>query len=107
MNFAHGWISTGWANGLKRLGSKDLHGQSAQVLTLIWDAVCEPIWDLRNNILNNTPPNPTALRELTSLREKLLWYRRFRTQVLPPRFRFLARFHLEQLERWDREHGVE
>lgn len=101
INFAHGWISTGWAVGLKKLGSKDPHGQSAQVLTLVWDAVCEPIWEHRNHVLNNTP-NPTALRELSSLRDRLLWYRRFKNQVLPPRFRFLARFRPDQLERWDR-----
>jgi hypothetical protein len=101
MHSMAGWISKSWARGLRTLGSTDPHGQSAQILTLLWDSLCEPVWSLRNDIFNNIP-NPSTLRELTDLRSRLLWYHRFVNQVLPPRFRFIASFQEDSIQRWDR-----
>jgi hypothetical protein len=96
MHFMVGWISKSWAIGLRSLGSTDPHGQSAQILTLLWDSLCEPVWSLRNEIFNNIP-NPSTLQELTDLRSRLLWYHRFMNQVLPPRFRFIASFQVDSI----------
>jgi hypothetical protein len=101
MHLMVGWISKSWATGLKTLGSTDPHGQSAQILTLLWDSLCEPLWSLRNDIFNNIP-NPSTLQDLTDLRDRLMWYHRFVNQVLPPRFRFIASFHEDSIHRWDR-----
>jgi hypothetical protein len=101
-NFMIGWVSREWQKGLKRFGSKDPGGQASQMLTLLWDCVCEPIWECRNNIMANKP-NPSALREMTALREKLTWYRRHQVEVLPERFRFLVTYQVCDLKKWDRE----
>lgn len=101
-NFMIGWISREWHKGLKRFGSKDPGGQAAQLLTLLWDCVCEPVWECRNNIMANKP-NPSEMREMTALREKLIWYRRHQIEVLPERFRFLVKYQVHDLRKWDRD----
>lgn len=101
-NFIIGWLSREWHNGLKRFGSKDPGGQAAQVVTLLWDCLCEPVWECRNNIMANKP-NPSEMREMTALREKMMWYRRYKMEVLPERFRFLVTYNEGDLVKWDRE----
>jgi hypothetical protein len=65
-------------------GSDDPSGQTSQLLTLIWDGLCEPILTCRNDIRTNTP-NPKDLLETQNLRQKLEWYKKYKEEVLPHR----------------------
>jgi hypothetical protein len=103
-NLAIGWISNAWAKGLAHHGSTDPEGHAAQILTLVWDGLCEPIWEMRNSIMNDLP-NPTRLREMQSLEERLRWYHRHRFKVLAHRHRFLAEYRVDDIHRWDRDQG--
>jgi hypothetical protein len=105
-NMVIGWISKAWAAGLAHYGSKDPEGQAAQLLTLAWDGLCEPVWEMRNSIFNDLP-NPAQLQEMQSLEEKLQWYHRHRFKVLAHRHRFLAEYRIEDLGRWDRNRRKE
>jgi hypothetical protein len=88
---------------MRHFGSpKDPGGQTSQLITLLWDGLCETVWACRNDIRVNTP-NPKDLLETSNLREKLEWYRRFKNEVLPHHFRFLAEFTEDDIKRWDRE----
>ena len=97
-----GWISRSWRRGLKKFGSTDPGGQAAQILTLIWDGLCEPIWNCRNDIKSNTP-NPSDFLEMATLNEKLQWFRKYKNEVLPERFRYMAEFTQDEIRRWDRD----
>jgi hypothetical protein len=101
-NFITGWISRSWQRGLKYYDSDDPGGQAAQILTLIWDGLCEPVWACRNDI-NSNNPNPKDLLEMANLRDKLRWYRKFRNEVLPERFRFMADISTNEIDQWDRD----
>jgi hypothetical protein len=101
-NYMIGWVSRTWQAGLKKIGSQDPGGQAAQLLTLLWDGLCEPVWDCRNDIMANNP-NPSEMREMTKLRDKLRWYQQHQIEVLPERLRFLAAYQGADLKKWDRE----
>ena len=101
-NFALGWISKEWARGLKRFGSDHHEGQAAQILTLIWDGLVEPIWTKRNDIKNNNP-NPNDVLEMRNLRDKLYWYKKYSAQVLPERLRMLIDYPTAEIKLWDRK----
>jgi hypothetical protein len=105
-NMVLGWMSNAWALALAHHGSTDPVGQAAQLLTLVWDGLCEPVWELRNSIMNNLP-NPTRLREMQSLEEKLQWYHRHLFKILAQRHRFLAEYRVEDIARWDRDRRKE
>ena len=100
-NFALGWLSQQWRKAAESYGSKDPEGEVAQLLTLIWDGWCEPIWETRNNILKKHP-NPTELMEHRVVRDKLRWFKPNKREVLPERFRFLAEFSDDELKHWRR-----
>jgi hypothetical protein len=55
----------------------------------------------------NDLPNPSRLREMQSLEEKLQWYHRHRFKVLAHRHRFLAEYRKEDIHRWDRDRRKE
>ena len=74
----------------------------AQITTAIWEVLCEPIWELRNNILARSD-NPTVLREQRTLAERLKWFHRFSQQVLAQRHRRLIDFEIEEVDKWDRK----
>jgi hypothetical protein len=59
-NMAIGWMCNGWTRAFQTAGSDDREGCSVQLLTLIWQGLCEPIWALRNDILHRNP-NPRVL----------------------------------------------
>ena len=105
-NMVLGWMSNAWALALAHHGSTDPVGQAAQLLTLVWDGLCEPVWELRNSIMNNLPI-PTRLREMQSLEEKLQWYHRHQFKILAQRHRFLAEYRVEDIARWDRDRRKE
>jgi hypothetical protein len=100
-NMAIGWIGKGWTRAFKTLGSKDPEGCTVQMLTLIWEGLCEPMWSLRNDILHNTP-NPRTLTEMTTLKERLQWYRENKRLVLAPRHHTLAEYTNADIDRWNR-----
>ena len=101
-NFITGWISRSWQRGLRYYESKDPGGQAAQILTLIWDGLCEPIWACRNDIHSNNA-NPKEVFEMDNLRDKLRWYKKYSKEVLPERFRFMVDFSNEEITYWDRD----
>jgi hypothetical protein len=101
-NFVLGWFSRSWREGFSHFGSEDPSGQAAQLLTLIWDGLCEPIWACRNDIRTNNP-NPKDLLEMSNLRSKLEWYKKFKNEVLPQRLRFLTDYSQDDIKRWDRD----
>ena len=100
-NFVIGWFVKSWTPAMKQYGSKDPDGQVAQLLTILWDGLCEPMWELRNNILHKKP-NPTVLRETEHLQEKLSWFRRHKSIAIAPHHYFLSSFTEVELQRWDR-----
>jgi hypothetical protein len=100
-NMAIGWIGNGWTQAFKTLGSKDPEGCTAQILTYIWEGLCEPIWHLRNDILHNKP-NPRTLTEMTLLSDRLRWYRDNKRLVLAPRHHILAEYTIENIDKWNR-----
>jgi hypothetical protein len=100
-NFIIGWFVKAWAPAMAHYGSKDPDGQVAQLLTILWDGLCEPVWEMRNNILHKKP-NPTVLRETEHLWDKLDWFRRHKSIAIAPRHYFLASFTEEELRRWHR-----
>ena len=100
-NMAIGWIGNGWTRAFKTLGSKDPEGCTVQMLTLIWEGLCEPMWSLRNDILHKTP-NPRTLTEMTTLKERLQWYRENKRLVLAPRHHTLAEYTNADIDRWNR-----
>ena len=101
-NFVLGWFSRSWRDGFSSFGSDDPSGQTAQLLTLLWDGLCEPIWACRNDIRTNNP-NPKDLLEMSNLRSKLEWYKKFKAEVLPHRLRFLADYSQDDIRKWDRD----
>jgi hypothetical protein len=105
-NMVIGWMSKAWSWGLSHHGSTDPEGDAARILTLLWDGLCEPVWELRNAIMNDLP-NPARIREMQSLGEKLQWYHRHRFKVLAYRHRFLAEYRTEEVGRWDRDRRKE
>ena len=101
-NFMLGWFSRSWRKAIQHYGSADPSGQASQLVTLIWDGLCEPLWTCRNDIRTNTP-NPKDLLEMQNLRQKLEWYKKFKEEVLPHRLRFLAEYSDDDIKRWDRD----
>jgi hypothetical protein len=53
-NFILGLLSRSWREGIGFYSSDDPSGHEAQLLTLIWDGLCEPIWACRNDIIGLT-----------------------------------------------------
>ena len=102
-NFVKGCATKEWRQVLqsRRYQSKDAVSQVAQMITAIWEVLCEPLWELRNNILARTD-NPAVLEQRT-LQERLLWFKRFSVQVLAQRHRRLTDFTIEEASRWNRK----
>jgi hypothetical protein len=100
-HMAIGWISKEWGGAMKAHGSKDPGGQVAQMLALIWDSWCEPIWEYRNSRFNDNQ-NPAIEATLSMLGERLQWYYENKVEVLATRHRFLAEFRLADVIKWDR-----
>jgi hypothetical protein len=101
-HFVIGWFVKSWAQAMHQYGSRDQNAHVAQLLTILWDGLCEPIWELRNNILHNKP-NPTTLRETESLRDKLRWYSKYKSITIAPRHYFLTNYTNKDIDRWNRD----
>lgn len=53
--------------------------------------------------MNSNNPNPKEVLAMANLRDKLRWYKKFRKEVLPERFRFMADLSTEEIDCWDRD----
>lgn len=102
--FGIGWISKQWRKAAKIYGSKDPGGDVAKLVTLIWDGWCEPLWELRNNILHKQP-NPTELSAHRKIKERLKWFKRHKLEALLEQFRFLTDFSEDDLKYWNRKNS--
>ena len=71
-NMVAGFLSTDWTIALDKLGVKQPQTVTTQLLAMIWDHLCEPIWTSRNNILHSSN-NHVTTDEMSSLKDKLLW----------------------------------
>jgi hypothetical protein len=100
-NMAIGWLSKGWTSAFKAAGWKDPEGCTIQILIIIWEGLCEPLWSMRNDILHNKP-NPRAITEMNNLLERLQWYRDNKRLVLAPRHHMLAEYTDLNIKRWNR-----
>ena len=100
--FAIGWFTKSWMGAMEYYGSKDPSSSVAQLLTILWDGMCEPIWELRNNTLHHKP-NPTVLQEMINLRNKLKWYQQNKRITLAPRHHFLTHYTQVHLDEWQRD----
>jgi hypothetical protein len=100
-NLVKGWVSKDWSRAMKAYESKDPKGHVAQIITLIWDGFCEPIWEYRNKKLHRAK-NSAMSTMLRSLGERLQWFQDNKTIVLAPRHYMLAEYRMEDVHRWDR-----
>jgi hypothetical protein len=100
-NMAIGWMCNEWTKAFQVAGSEDPEGCSVQLLTLIWQGLCEPIWTLRNDILHRNP-NPRVLTEMKSLADQLQWYWTHKRSVLAPPHYILAEYTSDDVKRWNR-----
>jgi len=71
-NMVAGFLSNDWTSALEQLGVKHPQTVTTQLLAMIWDHLCEPIWTTRNNILHSLT-NHVTTDEMSSLKYKLLW----------------------------------
>ena len=98
---AIGWMCNELTQAFQTAGSDDPEGCSVQLLTLIWQGLCEPIWALRNDILHRNP-NPRVLIEMTSLADQLQWFRMHKRSILAPHHYILAKYTSDDIKRWNR-----
>ena len=71
------------------------------VLSSLWDNMCERMWITRCNIKHSSN-NKAAPHELQQLQDKLLWYLRHQDEVLDYRHRFLVQYKPEDVSCWSR-----
>jgi len=60
---------------LEDFGVEQPQSMMEQLLAMLWDEICEKVWDARNEILHSSK-NKASADEMQTLEEKLLWYRR-------------------------------
>ena len=72
-----------------------------QVLSMIWDHICEQLWLVRNSICHSNDSHATV-GEMAQIAEKPVWYKRHQTAVLDYRHIFLAAFAVDDVTRWSR-----
>jgi hypothetical protein len=99
-NMAIGWMCNESTQAFQTAGSDDPEGCSVQLLTLIWQGLCEPIWALRNDILHRNP-NPRVLIEMTSLADQLQWFRTHKQSIIAPGHYILAEYTSDDIKRWN------
>jgi hypothetical protein len=99
-SFIRGWVSKEWARAMKAYESGDPQGQTAQMLTIIWDGLCEPVCTYRNNKLYHVENN-TMTAMLRTLGDRLQWFQDNKEVVLAPRHHMLAEYRMEDVQQWD------
>ena len=68
-----GFMSNSWTDTLEGFGIKQPQGMIEQLLAMLWDELCEKVWNARNEILHSSR-NTTILDEMKTLEEKLRWF---------------------------------
>ena len=94
-----GLLANEWTDALGALGVKQPQSKMEQLLSWIWNDICEDAWNTRNHINNNTG-NHALGDEMVTLKDKLFWFQRHQHQVLDYRHHFLVNFTVDDVERW-------
>ena len=100
-NMAVGLLAEEWTAALATMNVEQPQSRMEDVLSLLWDNVCEKMWKTRCNI-KHSPNNKATPHELQQLQDKLIWYLRHQDEVLDYRHRFLAQYTTEDVSRWSR-----
>jgi len=100
-NMAVGLLANEWTEVLAIMNVEQPQSRMEDVLSSLWDNMCEQMWKTRCNI-KHSPNNKATPHELQQLQDKLLWYLRHREEVLDYRHRFLAQYNPEDVSRWSR-----
>jgi len=100
-NMVVGFVSTGWTDALRDMKVEHPETMMEQVLAMLWDHICENVWNTRNGILHSNKSMVTQ-DEMTSLEDQLYWFQRHQNEVLDYRHQFLTDFTAEEVSRWSR-----
>ena len=93
-----GFIVKEWRDAAKALGVSNPDRTAASILRFLWEDICRPLWDIRNDILHRGRNNAKAAEDST-LAEALLWYSQHKHEVLPAHDHHLADFDAADLHR--------
>ena len=100
-NMVVGFMANEWTTALEASGAEHPQTMMEMILALIWDEICERLWEARNNILHSDK-NHVKQDDMSILESNLLWYKRHQEEVLDYRHRFLADFSAEDVGKWSR-----
>ena len=81
--------------------SDDLKNNDETLLSMLWDHICENMWNTRNGIIHSNTSMVTQ-DEMTSLEDQLYWFQRHQNEVLEYRHQFRTDFTSEDVSRWSR-----
>jgi hypothetical protein len=79
---------------MKAYESKDPKGHVVQIITLIWDGFCKPVWEYRNKKLHQAENSSMSIK-LRTPGERLQWFRDNKMIVLAPRHYMLAKYRMK------------
>ena len=101
-NMVVGFVASSWTTAHEELGCDDAKGTMEQLLAFIWGNICERLWKARNNI-KYSKNNCIAMDKMSTLADRLKWFRHHQDQVLDHRHRFLTNFSDNDVDRWSRD----
>lgn len=99
-HMAIGLFSSQWAATMDELEVKQPQKKMEQMVSLVWDHLCEQVWETRCSILHGNEKNAATLDEAKTTAEKLKWYLQHQNEVIDYRHRFLVDFTREDVDRW-------
>ena len=76
-----GLLADEWTTVLASMNVEQPQSRMEDVLSVLWDNMCEKMWKTRCNI-KHSPNNKAAPHELQQLQDKLIWYLRHQDEVL-------------------------
>ena len=76
-----GFMSNSWTNALEGFGIKQPQGMMEQLLAMLWDELCEKVWNARNEILHSSQ-SMIILDEMKTLEDKPFGFKTINTQYL-------------------------
>ena len=71
---AIGFVAKEWTRALRTMGVQHPEQKMEQVLSMIWDHICERLWLVKNSICHSNESHATV-DEMAQLAEKLVWYK--------------------------------
>ena len=98
-NMTIGLVAKKWTRVLKTPNVKHPEQKMKQVLSIIWDHICEQLRLVRNSICHSNDSYATV-DEMTQLAKKLMWYIRCQAAVLDYQHIFIAAFAVDNITRW-------